>query len=490
VSTEKTIFEKYPEYQAVIGIEVHVQLKTKTKLFCSCTNKFGSDANANVCEVCLGLLGSLPVLNKKALDFAIKAGIATNCTISRVCDFARKHYMYPDIPKNYQITQSDRPICTDGYIAIAKDNGDEKKVRLNRIHVEEDAGKNFHSNLNGGCTLVDFNRAGSPLIEIVSEPDIASPKEARDYLARIRAIVQYLDISNANMEEGSFRADINVSVKKKSTEMLGTKVELKNINSFKFVEMAAEHEIRRQIEVLENGDQVKQETRSWDEKEKKTFCMRSKEDAYDYRYFPDPDLPILIIDQEWIDRLEEEVPELPGQKYKRFQEEYGLSAYESEILTSEQRLADFFEKAVAKCKQPKSVSNWMLRDLLGYVNEQKITLEQIKITPEMFAELIMVIETGVINSSVGREVFLAMAQAGKYPSIIIQEKGLEQINSESELEEAARQVTTQFYGQFAEFKAGNERLLGFLVGQTMKLSSGKANPQMLNKIFFRLAKEK
>lgn len=489
MNTEKTVFEKYPDYQVVIGIEVHVQLKTKTKLFCCCINKFGSDANSNVCEICLGLLGSLPVLNKSAIDFAIKAGLATNCTISRVSDFARKHYMYPDIPKNYQITQNDRPLCTDGYVAIIKENGDEKKIRLNRIHVEEDAGKNHHSNLNGGCTLVDFNRAGAPLIEIVSEPDISSPQEARDYLNRLRTIVQYLDISNANMEEGSFRADVNVSVKKKTDTKLGTRTELKNINSFKFVELAAEYEIVRQIELLESGDKVVQETRSWDEKDRKTFCMRSKEDAQDYRYFSDPDLPLLIIDQEWIDRLENEIPELPEQKYKRFQEEYGLSAYESEILTGDQALATFFEKAAAKCKQPKAVCNWMLRDLFSYMNEEKLALEELKFSPEGFAELIIVIETGVISSSIARDVFLVMAQTGKYPSIIIEEKGLTQINSEVELEAWAVQVIAQFKEQFADFKAGNERILGFLVGQVMKLSGGKANPKVINQILFKLAKK-
>lgn len=489
MSTGKSILEKYPEYEVVIGVEIHVQLKTRSKLFCSCANKFGSDANTNVCEVCLGLLGTLPVLNKRAVDFAIKAGIATNCTIARVCDFARKHYMYPDIPKNYQITQNDRPLCSNGYVAIQRENGAEKKIRLNRIHLEEDAGKNFHSSSGGGCTLVDFNRAGAPLIEIVSEPDLSSSKEARDYLNRIRSIVQYLDISNANMEEGTFRADVNVSVKKKDQEKLGTRCELKNINSFKFVECAADYEIQRQIEILEDGGKVVQETRSWDEKAKKTFFMRSKEDCQDYRYFPDPDLPMLIIDQAWVKKLGDEVPELPGDKFKRFQEEYGLSAYESEILTHQQELADFFEKATKKSEVPKSVCNWMLRDLLGYVNETKSSLSAIKITPEMLAELVVEVERGVINSSVARDVFTEMAETGKYPSIIIQERGLEQISSEDELESLAEKVKNENPKQFEAFKGGNERLLGFLVGKCMKLSGGKANPKILNKIFDKLSQK-
>lgn len=488
MSSAKSVLEKYPEYEVVIGIEVHVQLKTRSKLFCSCANKFGSDTNTNVCEVCLGLLGTLPVLNKKAVDFAIKAGIATNCSIARVCDFARKHYMYPDIPKNYQITQSDKPLCSNGYVAIQKEDGTEKKVRLNRIHLEEDAGKNFHSVSGGGCTLVDFNRAGSPLIEIVSEPDISSAKEARDYLSRIRSIVQYLEISNANMEEGSFRADVNVSVKKKAAEKLGTRCELKNINSFKFVECATDFEIARQIEILESGGTVTQETRSWDEKGKKTFFMRSKEDCEDYRYFPDPDLPILIVDQEWVKKLGDEVPELPGDKLKRFQEEFGLSAYESEILTHQQDLADFFEKATKKCQAPKVVSNWMLRDLLGYVKETKTSLSALKITPEMLAELVLEVERGVINSSVARDVFVEMTESGKYPSIIIQERGLEQISSEAELEKMAEQVKNDFPQQFGAFKDGNERLLGFLVGKCMKMSGGKANPKVLNGIFEKMSK--
>lgn len=477
---------QYPDYETVIGIEVHVQLKTRSKLFCSCQNKFGADQNSNVCEVCLGLLGTLPVLNKRAVDFAIKAGIATNCSISRVCDFARKHYMYPDLPKNYQITQSDRPICKNGYVAIVQENGVEKKVRLNRIHMEEDAGKILHLNSTEGASLIDFNRAGTPLIEIVSEPDISSAAQARDYLTKLRSIMQYLDISTANMEEGSFRADINISVKKKTDSKLGTKVELKNINSFKFVEMAIEYEIERQIDLLESGQKVVQETRGWNEREKKTVFMRSKEDSQDYRYFQDPDLPILIINPEWINKLKEEVPELPSEKVKRFQEEYGLSAYECEILTQQQQISDFFEKTTKKCNAPRQACNWILRDLLEFMNDTKSSFETLKITPEMLAELIFEVEQGVINNTVARSVFAEMAKTGRYPSIIIQERCLEQINSTQELEEIAKKIVTDFPKQFADFKAGNAGLLGFFVGQSMKYTEGKANPKIMSEIFTKM----
>lgn len=482
----KVVTQKHPEYETVIGIEVHVQLKTKSKLFCACQNKFGAYQNTNVCEICLGLLGTLPVLNKRAVDFAIKAGIATNCSISKVCDFARKHYMYPDLPKNYQITQNDKPICKNGYVAIQQENGVEKKVRLNRIHMEEDAGKILHLNSVDGASLIDFNRAGTPLIEIVSEPDISSSIQARDYLMKLRSIMQYLDISTANMEEGSFRADINVSVKKKTASALGTKVELKNINSFKFVEMAIEFEIDRQIDLLERGEKIIQETRSWNEKDKKTVFMRSKEDSQDYRYFPDPDLPILIIDQEWIGRLKDEVPELPCEKIKRFQEEYGLSLYESEILTQQQAIAEFFEKTTKKCNSPRAASNWILRDLLEFLNDSKTGFETLKVTPEMLAELIFEVEQNVINSTVARTVFIEMAKTGRYPSIIIQERCLEQINSEAELTEIAQKIIADFPKQFADFKAGNSALLGFFVGKSMKYTDGKVNPQIMSSIFMKM----
>ena len=413
--------EAFLNYEIVIGIEVHVQLKTASKMFCSCLNKFGAQPNSHICPVCAGTLGTLPIINRKAVDFAILLGLATSCRLAKVCGFARKHYMYPDLPKNYQITQSDKPICLGGYIEIDLEDGTRKQIHLERIHMEEDAGKNIHA--VGSETFVDLNRAGTPLLEIVSNPEISNSAEAKAYLTRLRSIVQYLGISDANMEEGSFRADINLSVRKKGETELGMRTEMKNINSFRYIVQAIEYESVRQIELIERGERIIQETRLWDSKGHKTVFMRSKEEAHDYRYFPDPDLPILIIDDTWVERILKKVPELPKQKLSRFQEEFGLSAYEANILTTQRPLAEYFEKTVALCKTPKVVSNWILRDLLAYMNESRIGFNELKITPEMLAEFVVLLEKGVINSKVAQDVFLEMTQTGEYPSIIVQEKG-------------------------------------------------------------------
>lgn len=479
-SEVKSVLDRYPEYAATIGIEVHVQLKTESKIFCSCPNKFGQTPNTNICPVCTGHPGVLPVLNKKAVDYAIIAGLATNSTIASVCAFARKHYMYPDLPKNYQITQADDPICSAGYVPIETADGAEKHVRLVRIHMEEDAGKNTHASTSHSC--VDLNRAGTPLIEIVSQPDINTPDEARMYLTRLRAIVQYLGISDANMEEGSFRADINISVKKKEAKELGTKVELKNLNSFRFIANAIEFEIERQIELLNEGKRITQESRQWDNKNNISIFMRSKEEAQDYRYFMEPDLPELHIDAAWIERLRATLPELPQIKFRRLQDAYGLSSYEADIITQDKALADFFERATDLCKSPKQVCNWMLRDLLGYMKEHKLELATIKMTPALLAELVKALDQGVINSKVTQDIFIEVMETGKSPLAVIQAKGLQQVESLDILEPIVKAIIEKNADAVAKYKAGNTKLFGFFVGQAMKETQGKANPKILNNL--------
>ena len=426
MTRKASALSRYPEYEATIGIEVHVQLKTESKIFCSCPNKFGEQPNTNICPVCTASPGVLPVLNKKAVEYAIKAGLATNCSIAKISEFSRKHYTYPDLPKNYQITQADKPICENGFIEINV-GGVSKKIRIQRIHMEEDAGKNIHA--TDTESFVDLNRAGTPLVEIVTHPDISSADEARDYLMQLHAIVQYVGISDANMEEGSFRADVNISVKKRDSEKLGTRVEMKNINSFKFIGQAIEYEIERHIGILDDGGKITQETRLWNTKDQKTVFMRSKEDAVDYRYFTDPDLPLLIIDEDWVSRIAKTIPELPHQKIARFVKEYGILAYDAEILAETIELGNFFENAVKRCNEPKQVSNWMLRNLLGYLKEHKLSLSECKVKPDMLAELIEEIVKDVINSKTAQDVFNEMAETGKYPSIIIQEKDLRQVGA-------------------------------------------------------------
>ena len=483
----KNILDLYPEYEANIGIEVHVQLKTKSKIFCSCANQFGVQPNKNICPVCSGFPGTLPVLNRKVVDYAIMLGMATKSHIARVSEFARKHYMYPDLPKNFQITQDNKPICTDGYVPIDLPDGTEKQIRLIRIHIEEDAGKNLHT--PGDKSYVDLNRAGTPLLEIVSHPDMENSHQAKVYLMNLHSIVQYLNISDANMEKGSFRADVNISVRKSKLnrssdgeEKLGTKVELKNINSFKFIAQSIDYEIERQIKAIEAGEKIVQETRSWDEKQHRTVFMRSKKDAYDYRYFTEPDLPLIIIDDEWIERLRKDLPELPHQKYHRFQKDYDLSPAESEILIGDPDLADFFEKTTSLCKKPKPVSNWILRNVLGFLKENKLELTESKIKPETLAELIIEVDKGIITSKTAQDVFSEMAQTGKYPSIIIHEKGLKQIASVEELEPIVLQIIENNPKQVKSYQDGNERIFTFFIGQAMKLTRGKGNPKKLKEL--------
>lgn len=479
--SDNSILLHYPAYEATIGIEVHVQLATATKIFCSCPNQFGSQPNTQICPICVGHPGTLPVLNKKAVDYAILAGLATNCTITAKSDFARKHYMYPDLPKNYQITQADAPICTQGYVPIEDETGAGKQIRLIRIHLEEDAGKNIHA--DDGKSLVDLNRAGTPLIEIVSYPDISSAYQARAYLMQLHSIVQYLGISNANMEEGSFRADVNISVKKKTATELGKRVELKNINSFKFIVQAIEYEIERQIDIVEAGGHVRQETRLWDSKKGQTDFMRTKEDAQDYRYITDPDLILLDIDQTWVEKLKQQLPELAHQKTKRFAQDYALAPNEITVLVESRQLADFYEETVKLSHLAKLSSNWILRDLLSYLKEHKLDITQSPVSPRQLADLVTHLHKGTINSKVGQDIFADMAATGKDASTIIKEKNLTQIGSQAELEAVVSLVIAENADNVALYQAGNTKLFTFFIGQAMKATQGKANPQMLSTLF-------
>jgi len=479
-SKNSSVLDSYPEYEANIGIEVHVQLTTKSKIFCSCSNEVSKEPNVNICNICAGHPGTLPVLNKEVVENAILAGLATRCDIARVSTFARKHYFYPDLPKGYQITQSDVPICSAGSLPIRLENDSIKNIRLIRIHMEEDAGKNIHSSATNS-SFVDLNRAGTPLLEIVSYPDIANSYEAKEYLKTLRAIVQYLNICSGNMEEGAFRADTNISVKKKSDKRLGTRCELKNINSFKFISDAIDYEIVRQIERLERGENVDQETRLWDTKNRKTVPMRSKEESADYRYFEDPDLPLVEVNEEWISRIQQALPELPYEKFDRLIKEKDLSPYEAEIIVEDLELAEYFEKSYETYKS-KQIINWVLRDFLGYLKDQKITLIECKVTPEKLAQIVQLIETGKINNNAAKQVFEAVAQTGKEPHEIVKEKGLEQVGSVQELEKVVKKILAENPDNIEKYKAGNERLFGFFVGQAMKKTQGKGNPKIIQEL--------
>lgn len=473
-----SILDKYPLYEATIGMEVHVQLSTNSKIFCSCPNTVAHDPNANICPICAGHPGTMPMLNKKVVDYAILAGLGTHSTVNERSTFDRKHYFYPDLPKNFQITQQAEPICTDGYVTIRFEDGTTKNINLIRIHIEEDAGKNIHSS-HSNESFVDLNRAGTPLLEIVSYPDISTSDEVRRYLKALRSIVQYLGICTGNMEEGSFRADTNISVRKKGQKELGTKCELKNINSFKFIVDATEHEIERQIKILEDGGKVRSETRLWDPKERTTIVMRSKEETADYRFFQEPDLPIIYITPERLEKARQSMPELPLAKFERFTKECDLADYEADILIEDKMLADYFDSAY-KCTSSKNLINWILRDLVGYLKEEKIEVSTCKITPQRLAALIDFVEQGVINTPTAKEVLVLIAQLDQEPSIIIEEKGLKQIGSAEELGAMVKEVIVANPKQTAEYRAGKEKLFSFFVGQMMQKTKGKGNLSIIN----------
>jgi aspartyl-tRNA(Asn)/glutamyl-tRNA(Gln) amidotransferase subunit B len=465
-------------YEPVIGLEVHAQLLTESKIFCGCSTQFGQTPNQNTCPVCMGFPGVLPVLNKKTVEFAIRAGLATHCEIARSSRFARKNYFYPDLPKGYQISQYELPLCTNGYIELAT-----KRIRLTRIHMEEDAGKNIHD-WRSDASLVDLNRAGVPLLEIVSEPDIRSSEEAGAYLRTLRAILQYLEICDGNMEEGSFRCDANVSVRPEGADTLGTKVEIKNLNSFKAVEKAIVFEIRRHIETLSEGGTVIQETRLWDADREETRPMRTKEFAHDYRYFPDPDLLPVIIDEQWIDTIRAALPELPEARKIRFISRYEIPTYDAELLTSRRDIADYFESALETHRNPKALANWILGDLFRVLKERKLD-EKLYITDwpvraDDLANMIALIDRGTISGKIAKTVFDAMLDSGRSPQEIVTEKGLEQVSDSETIERAIDQVLAAHPKQAADYRAGNEKIFGFLVGQIMKATQGRVNPQKAN----------
>jgi aspartyl-tRNA(Asn)/glutamyl-tRNA(Gln) amidotransferase subunit B len=468
------------KYEAVIGLEVHAQMLTDSKVFCGCSAKFGSEPNTQTCEICIGMPGVLPVLNRKALEFAIRTGLATHCTISSYSRFARKNYFYPDLPKGYQISQYEHPICEHGFIEIVAD-GETRRIGITRIHMEEDAGKNIHEG-GGNYSFVDLNRAGVPLMEIVSEPDIRSPKEASEYMKKLRSILRYLGVCDGNMEEGSLRCDANVSVRPVGQEELGTRAEVKNINSFRFVEKAVEYEIKRQVKVIEEGGKIIQETRLWDSGKGITESMRSKEEAHDYRYFPEPDLVPIIPDRSWVEEIKAGLPELPDARRGRFVSEYGIPQYDADLLTSEKAIAGWFEDAIKAGGQPKAVSNWMMGDLMRLLNEDNKFIEECPLRPAQLAEMLGLVEKGTISGKIAKTVFEEMYRSGKNAEEIVKEKGLLQISDESAIEKAVDEVIAGHPQEVERFRSGDEKLLGFFVGQVMKATKGKANPKMLNEL--------
>ncbi|MFD2702754.1 Asp-tRNA(Asn)/Glu-tRNA(Gln) amidotransferase subunit GatB [Paenibacillus shunpengii] len=468
------------KYETVIGLEVHVELHTKSKIFCGCSTEFGAPPNTHTCPICLGHPGVLPVLNRQAVEYAMKAAMALNCTIADISKFDRKNYFYPDSPKAYQISQYDQPVGENGWIDIEV-NGETKRIGITRLHLEEDAGKLTH--MDGGYgTLADYNRVGTPLVEIVSEPDISSPEEARAYLEKIRSIMQYCDVSDVKMEEGSLRCDANISLRPYGQKEFGTKAELKNMNSFRGVQRGLEYEEYRQAELLNDGDEVVQETRRWDESQGKTLSMRSKEEAHDYRYFPDPDLVTLHIDQEWKDRVKATIPELPDERKARYTAEYGLPSYDADVITASKAVADLFEESLKHTSDAKAVSNWIMGDLLGYLNSENLELSAVPITGEGLGEMIGLIEKGTISSKIAKTVFKEMLVSGKKPQQIVEEKGLVQISDEGAILGIVEQVVAANPQSVEDYKAGKQKAIGFLVGQVMKESKGKANPGMVNKL--------
>ncbi len=469
------------EYETVIGLEVHAELSTKTKIFCSCPTSFGAEPNTHTCPICMAMPGTLPVLNEKVVEYAVKAGLATNCEISRNSKNDRKNYFYPDLPKSYQISQFDKPLCEHGYVEIDTEDG-KKQIRLLRIHIEEDAGKLNHDEFGGG-SLVDLNRAGVPLIEIVSEPDLRSSQEVEQYLRKLKSILEYIEVSDCKMQEGSLRTDVNVSVRKRGETKLGTRTEMKNMNSFRSIVRAIEYEANRQIDVLEDGGKIEQETLRWDEVSGKTFSMRDKEDAQDYRYFPDPDLVAIKLSDEYIENVKKELPELPETRKKRYLEEYHLTEKDANIISSSKYLADLFEKASEICNNPKVVNNWIISDISRILNETEMEPIEIPFDYKQLAKLVILIDKGTISSSIAKKVLVEMFENPRDPEEIIKEKGWIQISDEGAIKEVVLKILSENPQSISDYKAGKDRALGFLVGQAMKQTKGQANPQMLNKMF-------
>lgn len=468
------------QYETVIGLEVHVELATKTKIFCSCSTQFGGAPNTHTCPVCTGMPGSLPVLNKKVVEYAMAVGLAANCNITQICKFDRKNYFYPDNPQNYQISQLYMPIARDGYIEIEA-GGSKKKVRIHEMHMEEDAGKLIHDEWDD-CSLVDYNRSGVPLLEIVSEPDMRSADEVIAYLEKLRLMIQYLGASDCKLQEGSMRADVNLSVREWGKAEFGTRTEMKNLNSFKAISRAVEAERERQIELLEEGKKVVQETRRWDDNKEYSFAMRSKEDAQDYRYFPDPDLVPVVISDEWIAKVKELEPELRTEKLERYKKEFNIPQYDAEIITNSKFLADFFETAAAAYRQPKKVSNWIIGETMRLMKEHETEPEDLKVSPLNLAKLIELTQAGTINGQVAKDVFAKMFVEDIDPDRYVKENGLKMVNDESALRAIVGQVIADNPQSVSDYKNGKEKAIGYLMGQTMKAMQGKANPGMVQKM--------
>ncbi len=468
------------KYETVIGLEVHAELATKTKIFCGCKNEFGGEPNTRCCPVCTGMPGTLPVLNKAVVDYAIKAGLATNCTITKYGKQDRKNYFYPDLPKAYQISQFDLPLCQNGYVEIDV-NGEKRRIGITRIHIEEDAGKLIHDDY-GNESMADYNRCGVPLIEIVSEPDLRSPEEARIYLETLKSILEYTEVSDCKMQEGSLRCDVNLSIRPVGQEEFGTRCEMKNVNSFRAAVRAMEYEQKRQAEILDEGGVVEQETRRWDDVRGVSTPMRSKEDAQDYRYFPEPDLVPIVVSDEWVEEIRKTIPELPEERKARYVNEYSLPEYDAFILTSSKKMADFFDAAVKEGAKPKPVSNWLMGDISKILNDKELEPGDIPFTPAQLAKMIALIEKGTISNSAAKKVLDAMFAQPDDPEKLVEKLGLAQVSDEGAILEMVNGVLAQNPQSIADYKAGKDKALGFLVGQVMRISKGKANPQIINKL--------
>jgi aspartyl-tRNA(Asn)/glutamyl-tRNA(Gln) amidotransferase subunit B len=482
MATARSFAEVLARYEPVIGLEVHAQLLTRTKLFCACPNRFGDPPNTNVCPVCLGIPGALPVLSRHAVTLALRAALATSCTVQPTSVFARKNYFYPDLPKGYQISQYERPLATEGWIDLPGREGASRRVRLHRIHMEEDAGKLLHEGFSwsGEKSGVDFNRSGIPLIEIVTHPDLRSPEDAYDYLTALKAVLLYAGVSDCNMEEGSLRCDANVSVRRRESDELGTRTEIKNLNSFRHVARALEHEIARQVAVLESGGTVVQETRLWNAERGETAPMRSKEEAHDYRYFPEPDLPPLRIDPGWIEEARRSLPELPAARRERLVQDYGLPGYDAGVLTQRREVADYFEAVAAASGNAKAASNWVMNEVLRKLKEDTAGIDRCPVAPSGLAELVRLVDDGTLSATTAKDVFERMWATGEGPRAIVEREGLAQVSDESALAGAVAEVLAASPDQVAAYRGGKTAALGWFVGQVMRKTGGKANPRLVN----------
>jgi aspartyl-tRNA(Asn)/glutamyl-tRNA(Gln) amidotransferase subunit B len=483
-ASDASFSERLAGYEPVIGLEVHAQLLTRTKLFCSCANRFGDPPNTHVCPVCLGLPGALPVLSREAVTLAVKAALATRCTVQEESIWARKNYFYPDLPKGYQISQYEKPVALEGFVEIPSPEGDRRRIRLQRIHMEEDAGKLLHEGFpwSDEKSGVDLNRSGVPLIEMVTHPDLRSPEDAFEYLSALKAILLYAEASDCNMEEGSLRCDANVSVRRRGTEAFGTRTEIKNLNSFRHVARALEHEIARQVALLESGGEVVQETRLWDADRGETRPMRSKEEAHDYRYFPEPDLSPLRIDEEWIEEVRASLPELPADRRRRFVDEYALPDYDAAVLTQSREVADYFEAVAGDSGNAKAASNWVMNEVLRKLKEDETDLGACRVPPQALAELVELVEKGTVSGTTAKEVFERMWGSGEAPGGIVELEGLAQVSDEGALQTTVTEVVAAHPEQVASYRGGKKAAIGWFVGQVMRKTQGKANPRVVNEL--------